>query len=90
MLLVLNKADRFTRAERESLLQRLRSHTQGLLRADQVLAASALPAQRHVIRIDAQRTGVSRDQLHERLLPLRRHGHGRCSHHDRIQLNQCL
>ena len=54
MLLVLNKADRFTRAERESLLQRLRSHTQGLLRPDQVLAASALPAQRRVIRIDAQ------------------------------------
>ena len=54
LLLVLNKSDRFSRAERESLLQRLRSHAQGLVRPEHVIAASALPAQRRVIRIDAQ------------------------------------
>lgn len=53
LLLVLNKVDRYLPAERQALLDRLRVHTAGLLCADQVLTASALPAQRRVIRIDA-------------------------------------
>lgn len=53
LLLVLNKADRYLRAEREALLERLRSHASGMLRPEQVLACSALPAPRRVIRIDA-------------------------------------
>ena len=53
LLLVLNKADRYSPSERAALLERLTAHTQGLLRANHVLSASALPAQRHVIRVAA-------------------------------------
>lgn len=53
LLLVLNKMDRYLRAEREALLERLRAHCQGMLRPDQVIACSALPAPRRVIRVAA-------------------------------------
>ena len=53
MLLVLNKADRYLAAEREALLERLRVYTQGLLRPQHVITASALPAPRRVIRVEA-------------------------------------
>ncbi|MCB1626659.1 MAG: GTP-binding protein [Xanthomonadales bacterium] len=60
VLLVLNKADRYTQAERQSLLERLRQHVQGWIRAEDVVAVSALPASRTVIRIDA--AGVEHEQ----------------------------
>ncbi len=44
LLLVLNKADRYTDDEREHLLQRLREHAGGLVREADVIAASAQPA----------------------------------------------
>ncbi len=53
LLLVLNKADRYSQAERSALLERLRTHTQGLVRATHVISASALPAQRLLIRVAA-------------------------------------
>ena len=53
MLLVLNKADRFMRSEREALLTILRAHAAGIVRPEHVLSASALPAPQRVIRIDA-------------------------------------
>lgn len=53
LLLVLNKADRYNADEREALLQRLREHVAGQIRAEDVIACSALPAPRRVIRIDA-------------------------------------
>jgi len=53
LLLVLNKADRYSQAERSALLERLRSHASGLVRPTHVVMASALPAQRRLIRIDA-------------------------------------
>lgn len=60
LLLVLNKADRYSPSEREALLARLREHVAGWIRPEDVVAASALPAPRTVIRIDA--AGVESEQ----------------------------
>ncbi len=54
MLLVLNKADRLTAAERRSVLDSLRVHASGLVHPEHVIATSALPARERLIRIDAQ------------------------------------
>lgn len=53
LLLVLNKADRYSPTERERLLTCLRERTQGLVRAENVVTAAALPAARSVVQIDA-------------------------------------
>ena len=52
-LLVLNKADRYTGAEREALLARLRQHAAGRVRPENVLAAMAQPAPERVLQLDA-------------------------------------
>ncbi|MBA8884574.1 GTP-binding protein [Dokdonella fugitiva] len=44
LLLALNKADRYGEDERERLLERLREHAAGLVRADDVVAIAAQPA----------------------------------------------
>ena len=54
MLLVLNKADRYTAQERDTLLQKLNQRTGGLVDAENIVAASAQPQRRRVIRINAQ------------------------------------
>lgn len=54
MLLVLNKADQYTAGERAALVERLAEKSCGLVAPGAVLAASALPAPRRVIRIDAR------------------------------------
>jgi hypothetical protein len=53
LLLVLNKADRYTAAELETLLASLRRHTTGIVEPEHVLAVSADPAERVVIRVAA-------------------------------------
>jgi small GTP-binding protein len=53
MLLVLNKADRYTRREREELLMHLRSRVANWIPPELVVAAAARPAPRTVIRVDA-------------------------------------
>ena len=53
LLLVLNKADRYTAAELETLLASLRRHTTGIVEPAHVLAVSADPAERVVIRVAA-------------------------------------
>lgn len=53
LLLALNKADRYTADERERLLVRLREHAAGLVRADDVIACAALPAERIVVQVAA-------------------------------------
>ncbi|MGH8121748.1 MAG: DUF697 domain-containing protein [Rudaea sp.] len=53
LLLALNKADRYTVDERERLLARLREHSAGLVRAEDVVACAALPADRLVVQVDA-------------------------------------
>lgn len=53
LLLALNKADRYGEDERERLLDRLREHARGLVRADDVVAVSARPAPQKRIRVEA-------------------------------------
>jgi hypothetical protein len=61
LLVVLNKKDRYRTAEIETLLARLRDHVKARLRPEHVLAVSADPAPRTVIRIDA--AGRESEQL---------------------------
>jgi GTP-binding protein Era len=53
LLLALNKADRYTQDERERLLTRLREHSVGLVRAEDVVACAALPADKVVVQVDS-------------------------------------
>ncbi|ANB18370.1 Small GTP-binding protein domain [Dokdonella koreensis DS-123] len=53
LLLALNKADRYTEAERENVLVRLREHVAGLVRAEDVVAVSARPAALRTVHVDA-------------------------------------
>lgn len=64
VLLVLNKADRYTDDEREALLARLRQHVGGRLRPEDVLAVMALPAPEKVLARDA--AGHERIEQRER------------------------
>jgi small GTP-binding protein len=61
LLLVLNKADRYSDEERERLLTRLREHSAGLVAPENVLAAAAQPAERRMLRVDA--VGVETETL---------------------------
>ncbi len=54
MLLVLNKSDRYTGEERSALLEKLQQRTTSLIDAENVVAASAQPQRRRVIRINAE------------------------------------
>ncbi len=54
LLLALNKADRYSSQDLDSLLARLREHVSGRIRADDVVACSALPAPKTIIRVDAE------------------------------------
>ena len=53
LVLVLNKIDRYTQADRELLLQTLRERTEGLIQPRDILTAAAQPAERIVILVDA-------------------------------------
>ncbi|EIL97556.1 DUF697 domain-containing protein [Rhodanobacter sp. 115] len=78
LLLALNKADRYSAAERVDLLDHLRQRTQGLLRAQDVLAVAARPAAQYVVDDTVNRHGLSSEQatppdvaaLRERLLAI--------------------
>ena len=61
LLLVLNKADRYSPEERERLLQRLREHAGGLVAAENVLACAAAPSPHRVLQVAAD------GREHERL-----------------------
>ena len=52
LLLALNKADRYSDDERARLLERLREHARGVVRADDVVAVGARPAPQKRIRVD--------------------------------------
>ena len=76
LLLALNKADRYSAAERADLLDHLRQRTQGLLREQDVLAVAARPAAQRIV--DESAHGTSSEQapppdvaaLRERLLAI--------------------
>lgn len=65
LLLVLNKADRYSPAERERLLQRLREHAAGLVAPENVLACAAAPAPHRVLRVGSD----GREHEHEETAP---------------------
>ncbi|MEO5558682.1 MAG: GTP-binding protein [Dokdonella sp.] len=65
LLLALNKADRYGDDERERLLERLREHAAGIVRADDVVAISAQPSPLKRLRIDTD--GIERAELVERM-----------------------
>lgn len=52
VLLALNKVDRYTREERDALLDHLRLRVQGLVRAEDVVAVAAHPSPQRVVDID--------------------------------------
>jgi len=52
ILLVLNKADRYSPAEQEALLASLARHAQGVVDESNIVTASADPAERLVIRVN--------------------------------------
>jgi hypothetical protein len=64
VLLVLNKADRYTAAERDLLLQRLRERCAHLLPPDRILAVTADPRPETLIRVDE--SGREREQSRSR------------------------
>ncbi len=51
LLLVLNKADRYTRTQREELLQRLREHARGSVAAENVVIAMAQPVPQRILKV---------------------------------------
>ena len=83
-LLVLNKADRYTDAEREALLARLRQHAAGRVRPDNVLAAMAQPVPERILlrdtdggeRITERPRGADVSALRSRIVALMQ-GEGR-------------
>ena len=54
LALVLNKIDRYSRAERELLLDTLHRRTTGLIQPKDIVTAAAHPAERIVILVDAE------------------------------------
>ena len=53
VLLVLNKADRYSTGERDALLASLKQHVSGMVTSENIIAVSADPALQTVISIDA-------------------------------------
>ncbi len=53
LLLALNKADRYGDDEREALLEKLREHARGCVRAEDVVAVSARPAPLRRVQVDS-------------------------------------
>lgn len=53
IVLALNKTDRYTRAERDSLLAALERRSAGLVRPEHIVPTAAAPAERVVIRVAA-------------------------------------
>lgn len=65
LLLALNKADRYGEDERTRLLERLREHAQGIVRAEDVVAIAAQPAPHKRVRVGAD--GSERAELVEQM-----------------------
>jgi len=68
LLLVLNKADRYTDAQREELLHSLRARTAGMVAPGNVLAAAARPSAQTIIKVDAN--GNEQEIVRERALDI--------------------
>ncbi|WP_456417911.1 DUF697 domain-containing protein [Thiolapillus sp.] len=75
IILVLNKSDRYSPAEREALVASITRHAEGIVDPQNIVLASADPAERLIIRVDEsgeeqeqwQRPAVDVTQVKERL-----------------------
>lgn len=65
LLIALNKADRYSDAQRDALLQRLRDHASAWVRPQDVVAVSADPAPRLRLRVDED--GREQEELIEQV-----------------------
>ncbi|TCV95694.1 hypothetical protein EC912_10237 [Luteibacter rhizovicinus] len=65
LIVALNKIDRYTDDEREGLLERLREHTKGLVRPEDVIGVAALPSPKVFVEVDER----GREVRHERAMP---------------------
>lgn len=63
VLLALNKSDRYSPDERASLIAHLRERTQGLVRAEDVVAVAARPSPQRVIELGADGREHARDTV---------------------------
>lgn len=54
IILVLNKSDRYSPAEREALMESISHHAEGIVDPHNIVLASADPAERLIIRVDEQ------------------------------------
>ncbi len=63
LLLVLNKADRYNREDREKLLHSLKHHTRGIINEEDIIPISAKPPGQTVIMVDA--AGNETEQLRQ-------------------------
>jgi small GTP-binding protein len=78
LLLVLNKADRYSESQLDELLTRLRQHAAGVVAAENVLAVAARPAPITVLKVAAdgsetevtRQRGIDIDALRARLLAI--------------------
>lgn len=66
ILLVLNKADRYTTTQREELRARLASHARGIVSPDNIVETMALPAAQTVLQV--QPDGSERETRRERAI----------------------
>jgi len=75
IILVLNKSDRYSPAEQDALLASITRHAEGIVEPDNIVLASADPAERLIIRVDEsgeeqeewRRPRVDIDSVKERL-----------------------
>ena len=65
LLLVLNKADRYSAQEREALLARLREHARGLVLAENVVAVMAQPSAQRVLQVQVDGREVEIERARE-------------------------
>lgn len=78
LLLVLNKADRYTSAQREALLARLREHARGIVAPENVVTAMAQPVAQRVLKVqpdgseveEERRRDIDVSQLRGRILTI--------------------
>src|SRR5690606_32626845 len=65
LVLVLNKADRYTGAQRDELLARLAEHARGMVAAENIVAVMAQPGAQRLLRVLADGREVEEGRSRE-------------------------
>lgn len=65
LLLVLNKADRYTRTERDALLARLAAHSRGIVAPQNIVAVMAQPVPQRVLKVLPDGREVEQERARE-------------------------